>query len=319
MTRGWGLSRRSLLRSWLVSLIGTGAARSTETGFDPIRFTLRGFVPAAAFQRRYRMDATILLLGAPLFTRVGAGGGYASVETSWEVGRDDDAMAVAVQFAAGSTPASAHGLNRFGILREAEVARGDATELSFAGLMTRSREESFEQGRKAMATSAVGAECVVARGKTSGTTMQTWIDTLAVDPDCNWMNLSATLSQALQQQPRTAARETAASSVSTFLHAMRGAALCRETVVRRQFLHAGKLYRLETRRDPKHSPELVGAIHDLSGARCAEFRTAYLAGDESGIPIRIEYRPRSFLRLTLIAESESTEPTIPSVFPKESA
>jgi hypothetical protein len=49
-------------------------------------------------------------------------------------------------------------LNRFGILREAVVQHGteagDATEVSFAGLMTRSREESFEQGRKALASAA---------------------------------------------------------------------------------------------------------------------------------------------------------------------
>ena len=63
------------------------------------------------------MDAAILLFGAPLFTRQAAGGGYASVEISL----DENATAVALQFAAGSTPARAHGLNRFGILREAVV------------------------------------------------------------------------------------------------------------------------------------------------------------------------------------------------------
>jgi hypothetical protein len=148
--------------------------------------------------------------------------------------------------------------------------------------------------------------------------MQTWIESLAAAPDCHWTNLGVALGQALQQEPRTAPREIAPGAATTFLNAMRNAALCQQAVVRRRFMHAGKQYWLETRRSPEHS-SLAGAIHDLSGARCAEFRTLYAAGDESGIPIRIEYRPRSFLRLTFEAELEATLPTIPSVFPEENA
>src|SRR5208337_917476 len=238
MGRGWGFSRRTLLGSWLVSLLGRAAADSLHTGFDPVAFTLRGFVPTAGFQQRYRMDATILLLGAPLFTRQGAGGGYASVEIS----RDQGERAVALQFAAGSDPARAHGLNRFGILREALVLRGAVTELSFAGLMTRSHEESFEQGRKALVSSAHGSEGVVARGRTLGSTIQTWIDAIDLAPDCNWSNLNETLSDALRREPRTLARETVSPTSTTFLHAMHWAALSKDAVYRRQFTHAGKGY-----------------------------------------------------------------------------
>src|ERR1700733_5524291 len=146
MEQGRGLSRRTLLGSWLVALLGKASAATTGIGLDPVGLSLRGFAPSITFQRRYRLDASILLLGAPLFTRQAAGGAYASVEIS----RDPDATATALQFAAGSDPARAHGLNRFGILREAvvirKVGRGEATDLSFAGLMTRSREESLEQG-----------------------------------------------------------------------------------------------------------------------------------------------------------------------------
>jgi hypothetical protein len=307
-------SRRTLIGAWLASLTRL-VARGTSARPDPVRFSLRGFAPGIGFQRRYRMDATILLLGAPLFTRQAAGGAYASVEVS----TDQGATATALQFAAGSSPARAHGLNRFGLLREAVVEHRDVTELSFSGLMTRSHEESFEQGRKALASTARGAEGVVARGSTFGSTIQTWIDTIALSPDCNWSNVNETLADALRHEPRTAPREAVPGTATTFLHAMRNAALCQERIVRRQFLHAGKLYWLETRRHAEHPSELAGEIHDLSGARRAEFRTVYAAGDESGIPIRIEYRPRSFLRLTFEAEPEATLPTIPSVFQEESA
>ena len=78
MGHGRNFSRRTLLHVWLASLgrlwAGTG---SITIGLDPVSFTLRGFTPAVAYQRRYRMDATILFLGAPLFTRQAAGGGYA--------------------------------------------------------------------------------------------------------------------------------------------------------------------------------------------------------------------------------------------------
>jgi hypothetical protein len=321
MRSDWGPTRRALLRSCLAALAGKIWAGTAVSGpsacLDPVRFTLRGFTPAAIFQSRYRMDATILLLGAPLFTRTGTGGGYASVEI------DQSAGAVALQFAAGSFPARAHGLNRFGILREAVIQAGGATELSFAGLMTRAREESLEQGRKALATTAGGAEGVVARGRSNGTggesKIQTWIDTLDLSPDSNWSNLSDTLSDVLRHVPRAPPRETSAGSATTFLHAMRSAALCPEPEVRRQFLHAGKLYWLVTRRLPENPMELEGRIHDLAGQRRAEFRTAYSAGDPSGIPIRIEYRPRSFLRLTFQIEREATQPVIPSIFPQEGA
>ena len=316
------------LAASLTASLGRALAGVTGAAIDPVQVALRGFSPTAVFQRRYRMDATILLLGAPLFTRQAAGGGYASVEIS----AGESAIAVALQFAAGSSPARAHGLNRFGILREAIIDRGadrgaergvnerdpSFAGLSFVGLMTRSHEESFEQGKKALTQTVTGAQGVVARGRMSGSTIQTWIDTVDLASGCDWTNLGETLCEALRHEPRTSPRETTPGLATTFLHAMRSAALCREAVVRRQFMHAGKLYWLETCRHPEHPLELAGSIHN-AGVRCAEFRTAYAAGDESGIPVRIEYRPRSFLRLTFEAELEANQPTIPSVFHEESS
>jgi len=310
MGRGCGLSRRTLLRSWLVSLLGKRSSASSGAGLDPVSFALRSFAPTLAFQRRYRMDATILLFGAPLLTRQGAGGGYASVE----IGANQGATATALQFAAGSSPDRAHGLNRFGILREAVAGRGDGTERAFAGLMTRAREGSFEQGRKALASQDRAAEGVIARGRMFGTTIQTWIDSIGLAADRDWSNLDETLCDALRHAPLTAPRETVAGPVTTFLHAIRSAGLCRDALVRQQFTHAGKCYLLDTRRQPDHPLELAGTIHNVSGARSAEFRTAYAAGDASGIPMRIEYRPRSFLRLTFEAELEATQPVIHSLF-----
>lgn len=312
MERDWGFNRRALLRSWVVSLLGKKSAASpASAAFDPVAFTLRGLAAGARFQRHYRMDAAVLLLGAPLFTRERAGGAYASVEMG--------TAAIALQFAAGSFPARAHGLNRFGILREAVLERPGAVECSFAGLMTHTHEQSFEQARRALETSAGSAEGVVARGRTAGSgtdsTAETWIENIDLPPGSDWSNLSDTLSTALRHAPRTSPRETACGQATTFLHAMRAAALCREPVATRQFVHAGKPYQLTTRRRPERPLELDGVIRDLEGGRHAQFRTTYAAGDESGLPIRIEYRPRSFLRLTFEMEPEATQPAIPPIFP----
>ena len=194
------------------------------------------------------------------------------------------------------------------------MERRDGTELSFAGLMTRSGEESFEQGRKALLSRVRAADAVVARGTSSGSTIRTWIDNIALSPECDWSNVNA------YARRRTAALAVGARS-GNFLgtgrhifarHARRGA--LRPGRPTRKFIHAGKFYWLETQRQPEHPLEIAGTIRDLNGARRAEFRTAYAAGDESGIPMRIEYRPRSFLRLTFEAELEATQPAIHSLF-----
>jgi hypothetical protein len=119
--------------------------------------------------------------------------------------------------------------------------------------------------------------------------------------------------------PSDEPRECNAESLVPFLYAIRSAALCEESRFRREFMHAGKPYLLETRRQSDRPCELAGAIHNASGVRTAEFRTAYIAGDPSGIPIRIEYRARSFLRLTFEYEPEANQPPIPSVFHQENA
>ena len=306
------ISRRSILRAWLLSTLGKTSARGAERGLDPVAFTLRGLARGAAFARRYRIDATILLLSAPLSTRPAVGGGYASVES------DRNNTALALQFAAGSYPARAHVLNRFGILREGCATREESIEISFAGLMTRSREESFEQARHALAAgTGQGAEGVVMRGRTFAGATQTWMEDIALPADSDWSNLNTTLNEALREAPVNARRETASGTAVTFLLAVREAALSLDPAVRREFVHAGKLYILTTQRH-SGSRELSGTIHNSTGARTAEFRTSYAANDVSGIPVRIEYRARPFLRLTFVAEPESTQP-IPSAFPEESA
>jgi hypothetical protein len=64
---------------------------------------------------------------------------------------------------------------------------------------------------------------------------------------------------------------------------------------------------------------LRGEIRDDAGIKCADFHASYAMDDGNGIPSRIEYRARPFLRLVFEADPAADQPPIPSVFAKENA
>lgn len=305
-------SRRTLLR---VALGALGAALGRASSrLQSVSAILRGFSRDAVFGRRYRVDATILLLGVPLLSRQRVGGAYASVETA-SVGSD---CAVALQFAAGSWPARAKGLNRFGIWREAVVTRqGEPLEVAFAGLMTDSRERTLSEGQLALSGAKL-AEAVVARGYARGGPMKSWAYRLPLALNRTWTDSPAVLFEATRQDPDEAPREIESAQCATFLHAVRCAALDHHSEHRQRFAQTGKLFELETRRDPEQPLLIHAVIRDHNGARSSDFRATFAADDESGLPLRIEFRPKSFLRLTFVCEPDANEPPIPSVF-EESA
>ena len=130
MQRGLQLSRRTLLHS----LFGSLCARLmlAAAPVQSMSSMLRDFTRSTFRWRRYRVDAAVLLWGVPLFTKQGVGGAYASVET----GSIDGSSVVALQFAAGSWPNHARGLNRFGIWREVRLEIVPRTHLERPFLVT---------------------------------------------------------------------------------------------------------------------------------------------------------------------------------------
>ena len=58
---------------------------------------------AGVWQRRYRANATITLLSVPIFSRAGVGSGFTQIEEAARTG----GKTIAIQFGAGSWPASA--------------------------------------------------------------------------------------------------------------------------------------------------------------------------------------------------------------------
>jgi hypothetical protein len=307
-------SRRKLLHSLLGLCVWPCLAAAASSAAGQLSEALNGFSRTTVVRRRYRADATILLLGVPIFTRRDVGGGYATLEVG-ETGASGDSRAAALQFAAGSSPARAGGLNRFGMLREVVVEReGKLSGFSFSGLITRSSEQNLDQGRDALARGAAPQEATVAFGEAGSNGVRSSTQVVRLSPGSNWSGAAEELERVLDGCSPAAAAPHAQGGVAPFLYVMRQAGLDRSPRSRWRFIHAGKTHSLEVHRQPSHPNELTGEIHDEAGMKTAEFRVSYDPQDDSGIPCRIEYRARSFLRLVFESDSSATQPVIPSVF-----
>jgi hypothetical protein len=305
MARGSPLSRRTLLLSPLGWLWGS-PARAGE-----VRHLLAGFRREQVFVRRYRVDAAVLFCGFPIFTKRDAGGAYAVVET----GGSGESTAVATQFAAGTWPERSANLNRFGVLQEACVeSPSGGSAFAFAGLITSSKEEDLEAAKQALKSSVDRLNVTLAAGVCSAGRIQTWIETVASSKPCRWMEAPALLEKLLEESPRNTHYNEVAGA-TPFLTAMRRAGLSHESSHSRPFVHAGKSFSLEVRW--RGQTELDGVIRDGLGAKAAEFQTTYAPADQSGIPIRIEYRAKSFLRLVFQAEDGAARPPVRSLFAEE--
>lgn len=300
------LNRRNVLK-----LLGLGwlphYAAFASTPPDLVRGALAGLQRTGQFARHYRVDATVTAIGIPIFRREGVGGGYAAVET----GIAGEANGVALQFAAGSWPDRSAGLNHFGVLREAVVSRAGSTDLAFAGFVTSTKEESLSDARKALKESEDGAFVTLAWGATQSGRVWAKTQNRQVPLKCDWTEAEATLADLMREAAANTSRERPALGIAPFLAVMRRAGLSREKKFTSAFLHNGKLYRLETKRD--ESGALDGTLIGDDGKKRAEFRTWYDAGDATGLPKRIEYKAKPYLRLTFEEVREGESP-VPSLF-----
>jgi hypothetical protein len=313
---GNALTRRTLFQVFLGGLLSALSVRRSSAAAlwginaEP-RALLRGFRKNQAFERRYRADAAIIVCGVTIFTRRNVGGAHAAIE----MGRTADSSAVALHFAAGSDPSRCAGLNRFGILEEAVIDSASEPEFAFAGLITDSKEDDLDAAKKALHSSE-HQQVKIARGATFSGRVEAWTEIVDLARPCTWKESADVLATLAGQPPQSPAREVAAGA-PPFLAAIRNAALSEDIITRRPFLHAGKLYSLELHRRPEGVRE--GLIRDQNGAKAADFRVVYGAGDLSGLPMRIEYRAKPYLKLVFDADDGAAKPNVPSLFSQEAA
>jgi len=121
--------------------------------------------------------------------------------------------------------------------------------------------------------------------------------------------VAAKLPGLLEGSALSAPVQTAADELAPFLSVMRAAlAPQRSSPMAASHTRSGPGGRLRA--------EFRGEIHNRQGVKSAEFRAAY--SDGSGVPRRMEYHPKSFLRPVLEAEPPEESPLpVPSLSPQE--
>lgn len=295
-------SRRSVLLAAVARLF---AERTAES-------------PIAA-ETGYRADAVILLFGIPIFTRKGVGSG---IGVYAETMRGEE-REITLEFSAGSDPKAAKGLNRYGSIREVVVERMTpgrqpiAVQASYFGFMTSSPEESREQAQRVLNSAAgVDQPCTTVEGSIDPTESLTRKTTLSVPSSHSWRSLRQ-LTPPLQTAVRSTLPKRRARSSNmppvTFLYSVIRGIGSGKGKSESVYSYMGDDYRLrlEQKPDPAagrrmheagltRTPDRVmvvqGLITNLSNDKKTQFRLWRHDGN-AGLPLRIEYHARAFLKL----------------------
>ena len=249
----------------------------------------------------------ILFLGMTLYRRPGVGGGEASLKETC----DGDARLHTYFFAGGSDPQRAHGMNRLGWIRETVVASGGAPSAAdYFGVMTFSPEESFERARKAWddpgsgrsAFSAVSGRNVAGRSRSAVTHFE--YGSGAIWSDRGLIDHAQSIFRGPVDWRETAWPNSPTQPPPTFLFALATLLKQRQRHTAGRYVYNEQEYTLELDTLPPGKDRLVpihGKIRNLCTGKESLFRLWLEAGSTSIVPVRIEYQPRSYLRLTFEA------------------
>jgi hypothetical protein len=315
--RGPGFTRRCFGRICAGGLlIGGRFLRAMEA--IPLTWAVLPDSRAGA-ERRYRADAQIILLSIPVLHRNGVGDGSAIWRESLA---KDGALVRLLEFTGRSAPEHAAGLNRFGFIQELSRTVGVTyAESIYFGLMTSSPEESAAEARKALHSnskelsfSAIEARIAEGSVETAAAHFLAPARTSAADRGV----LIASARQALSDAPKTKDDlRTVEPMPRPFLHALADL-LSRPDSSQAEYVYNGRLYSLKVERsaDPKAATvfreqrliapaanvtRISGALWRQKGGKPIEFRLWIEEGSGRPLPLRIEYQPKPYLRLTFEA------------------
>ena len=283
-------SRRDLLR--LAGLLAMPAGAST---LGP---------EGREFQCQFRAKATVLMLGVPLLNRDNVGSGYLRVAEREEAGK----RRLQLEFGAGSLPERAAGLNRLGIFEETIVASGDAIESArYFGFMTASNEKDLNEARTALKNGGSGNFTAI-RGQIEQGQLRNKLLRIRDMAASNWAQrdqLTAQIRAQLADETRQDAQASTAalkdSPCSPFLYAVNCAMRNKAATCASRFVHNGQMHQLQTSRknDAKTGhTELNGRILSEAGKELSAFRLWFETENPERGPLKFDFRPRSFLRLT---------------------
>lgn len=273
-------------------------------------------------RRDYRADAVILLFSLPIYTREGVGGGFAAAQLQGESGQTIESL----QFAAGSDPERARGLNRLGFIQETVTSAGGApAESVYTGFMTASDEQSFAQAKTALETTAEKLQYQGIEGQIQSGAARSRSVRFETPAAWNWTRFEE-LYPFAEQMIRQAAPKgkevvlQARSATRSFLSAMMQTIRDPAEKTECTFVYGGGEHKLvaEKRSDDKVAkrlaargltrfPERIIAVHgrlqELSGSRGSKFRIWFEKGSDNPLPLRIEFQPKAFLALAFEAKT----------------
>ena len=261
--------------------------------------------------RHYRADVVVTLLGVPIFSRKNVGGAFAALRESAEGSR----KLVAIRFAGGANPQRTHGIKYDGSLEEVVLVDGAApAQAAYFGFVTSSSNENFDQARQRVMTAQKSRGAfTAAEGLHLPGSARCEKSSISL-PEASARDragLSDEIRARFSDTERSATElHMPGNAAATFLYAVRAAVRAREQRPAVNYVHNAKPYRLECERTPEahsESTKFTGHIHDLTSRQVSTFRL--WLDDPSGLPRRIEFQPRSYLRISLEYEPEGANRT----------
>jgi hypothetical protein len=259
--------------------------------------------------RTYRADAVILFLGISIYRRAAVGGGRASFEETGE----GASLRRTLFFAGGSDPKQAHGLRRLGWIQE--VVLGPAStpsEATYFGVLTSSPEESLEHARKSVAAppSGLSVFSAVSGRNTAGhsrsaVTHFDYADS-AIWSDRGLIEHAQSTFDAKVEWRETSWPNSPNQAPPTFLFQLATLLKQRARHAEGRYVYNEQEYRLEleapqTGHERDRLLPVRGITHNLRTGHEVPFRLWLENTADSIVPVRIEFQPRSFLRLTFEA------------------
>jgi len=272
-----------------------------------------------SIERRYRADAQVLVFSIPILRRSGVGGG----SVVWREWSDPAGLNRLLEFTGYSNPDRAAGLNRLGMIRETSCREDDAIrEAIYFGVMTASPEESAEDAHKALHSTATEAAYIAIHGRIAGGQVETaiahFMGPARLSPERR-NELFARAEKALATAPNKPPEFHLNGALpAPFLHAL-AEALRAPKREQSQYIYSGRLYRLWMRHalDPHAAAyfrerrivlpgarvlRVNGKVRREAGGKETEFRVWIEEGAAQPVPLRIDFQPKSYLRLVFEAE-----------------
>jgi hypothetical protein len=240
----------------------------------------------------------------PVFSKQNVGGAYLRVEQT----AVDGATVTQLDFAAGSWPERLKGFNRFGATREMVREENRAVaESAYVSFMASSREKNFSEARQAFANAPESLPLTVAHGRSTSAGCAFAIEHRTAPGNYSWRNCLDLAGEfdGLPLPPAAALEEYPARALPTFLFALHRAILTDSPTTATLYTHNGKVYRLRTRSQiDSHSNEiaLTCSTSSRNEPGQTEFKLWLASRDRTDLPTRIEFHPKSFLKLTLEQE-----------------